>query len=83
VELEYSISLGQGSLVLGSSLSDLLSPPPARRYLLGFLMLRARREVSKNAQFLVPRHENVVLRHQIGRVRYQPTGRLWLTARPG
>jgi hypothetical protein len=29
---------------------------------------------------MVPRHENAVLRRQIGRVRYQPGGRLWLAA---
>ena len=52
----------------------------AVRRLLGCLMVLARREVSKDAELLVLRHENVVLRQQIGRVRYQPGDRLWLAA---
>jgi hypothetical protein len=44
----------------------------------GRLMVLARREVSKHAELLVLRHENAVLRRQIGRVRYQPGDRLWL-----
>src|SRR5216684_3096313 len=50
------------------------------RYLLGCLIVLARRETSKDAELLVLRHENAVLRRQIGRVRYQPGGRLWLSA---
>ena len=50
------------------------------RCLLGCLMVRARREVSKGAELLVVRHEIAVLRRQIGRVRYQPADRLWLAA---
>ena len=50
------------------------------RCLLGCLMMLARREVSKDAELLVLRHENAVLRRQIGRVRYQPGDRLWLAA---
>ena len=41
-------------------------------------MLLARREAFKDAEFLVLRH--AVLRRQIGRVRYQPSDRLWLAA---
>jgi putative transposase len=40
------------------------------RCLLGCLIVLARREVSKDAELLVPRHENAVLRRQISRVRY-------------
>jgi hypothetical protein len=42
------------------------------RCLLGCLTVLARREVSRDAELLVVRHENTVLRRQIGRVRYQP-----------
>ena len=50
------------------------------RCLLGCVMVLARREVSKDAELLVLRHENAVLRRQIGRARYQPGDRLWLAA---
>jgi putative transposase len=50
------------------------------RRLLGCLMVLARREVSKDAELLVLRHENAVLRRQISRVRYQPGDWLWLAA---
>ena len=50
------------------------------RRLLGCLMVLARGEVSKDAELLVLRHENAVLRRQISRVRYQPADRLWLAA---
>jgi putative transposase len=50
------------------------------RRLLGCLMVLARREVSKDAELLVVRHENAVLLRQIGRVRYQRADRLWLSA---
>ena len=49
------------------------------RCLLGCLMVLARRELSKDAELIVLRHENAVLRRQIGRVRCQPGDRLWLT----
>ena len=48
------------------------------RCLLGWML--ARSEVSKDAELLVLRHENAVLRRHIGRVRYQPADRLWLSA---
>ena len=50
------------------------------RCLLGCLLMLTRRQVSKDAELLVLRHENAVLRRQIGRARYQPGDRLWFTA---
>ena len=50
------------------------------RCLLGCLMVLTRHRVSKDAELLVLRRENVVLHRQVGRVRYQPADRLWLAA---
>ena len=50
------------------------------RCLLGCLMVLTRHQVSKDAELLVLRHENAVLRRQIGRVRCEPGDRLWLLA---
>ena len=50
------------------------------RGLLGCLMVLTRREASKDAELLVLRHQNAVLRRRISRVRYQPGDRLWLAA---
>ena len=50
------------------------------RCLLGCLMVLTRHRVSKDAELLVLRHENAILRRQIGRVRYEPGDRLWLLA---
>ena len=47
---------------------------------LGCQMVLARRAASKDAELLVLRHENAILRRQISRVRYQPADRLWLAA---
>jgi len=50
------------------------------RRLLSCLIVLARSEVSNDAELLVLRHENAVLRRQISKVRYQPGDRLWLAA---
>ena len=50
------------------------------RCLLGCQMVLARRAASKDAELLVLRHKNAILRRQISRVRYQPADRLWLAA---
>ena len=50
------------------------------RCLLGCLTVLTPRQMSKDAELLVLRHENAVLRRQISRVRYQPGDRLWLAA---
>jgi putative transposase len=50
------------------------------RCLLGCLTVLTRHRVSEEAELLVLRHENAVLRRQIGRVRYKPADRLWLAA---
>jgi putative transposase len=48
--------------------------------LLGALATVARCDISKDAELLVLRHENTVLRRHIQRVRYEPEDRLWLSA---
>ena len=50
------------------------------RCLLGSLMVLTRHQMSKDTELLVLRHENAVLRRQVGRVRYEPGDRLWLAA---
>ena len=77
--LDYWIWPGRTSR-LGSSLSDHSVVYLLVRCLLGCLMVLARHQVSKDAELLVLRHENAVLRRQIGRVRYEPGDRLWLAA---
>ncbi len=44
------------------------------------LVLLVRRDVSKEAESLVLRHENAVLRRSVSRVRYEPADRLWFAA---
>ena len=50
------------------------------RCLLGLTTVLIRRDLSKDAELLVLRHENAVLRRQIARVRYTSADRTWLAA---
>ncbi len=48
--------------------------------LLGLTAVLVRGDLNKDAELLVLRHENAVLRRQISRVRDRPTDRMWLAA---
>ena len=50
------------------------------RRVLGLAVLISRRDLAKDAELLVLRHENVVLRREAGRIRYEPADRLWFAA---
>jgi putative transposase len=47
------------------------------RWLFGLAVLVVRSDRAKDAELLVLRHENVVLRRNAGRVRYDPVDRAW------
>jgi hypothetical protein len=50
------------------------------RRLLDTLAVLVRREITKDVELLVLRHENAVLRRQVGSIRRTPLDRLWLAA---
>jgi transposase len=50
------------------------------RRILGLAVLLFRRDMAKDAELLVLRHENAVLRRHVGRVRYEPADRVWFAA---
>ncbi|MGA2829159.1 MAG: hypothetical protein ABSF03_23950 [Streptosporangiaceae bacterium] len=50
------------------------------RRILGLAVLLFRKDMTKDAELLVLRHENAVLRRHAGRVRYEPADRVWSAA---
>jgi hypothetical protein len=52
------------------------------RWLFSLAVLVSRRDRAKDAELLVLRHENAVLRRNAGRVRYDPADRAWFAALP-
>ena len=50
------------------------------RWLFGLVMLASRGDRAKDAEVLVLRHENAVLRRNAGRVQYEPADRAWFAA---
>jgi putative transposase len=47
------------------------------RRILGLAILAFRKDLAKDAELLVLRHENTVLRRHAGRIRYEPADRVW------
>ena len=54
--------------------------PADVRRVLGLAVLVFRGDLAKDAELLVLRHENAVLRRHAGRVRYEPADRVWFAA---
>ena len=50
------------------------------RRILGLAVLALRADMAKDAELLVLRHENAVLRRRADRVRYEPADRVWFAA---
>ena len=50
------------------------------RRTVGLAVLVLRSDLAKDAELLVLRHENAVLRRHAGRIRYKPTDRVWFAA---
>src|SRR4249919_3045655 len=50
------------------------------RRILGLAVLISRTDRAKDAELLVLRHENTVLRRRAGRIRYEPADRVWFAA---
>jgi putative transposase len=50
------------------------------RWVLGLFVLVFRKDLAKDAELLVLRHENAVLRRHAGRIRYEPADRVWFAA---
>jgi putative transposase len=50
------------------------------RWLFSLAVLAFRGDQAKDAELLVLRHENAVLRRHAGRVRYEPADRGWFAA---
>ena len=50
------------------------------RRVLSLAILAFRSDLAKDAELLVLRHENAVLRRHAGRVRYEPADRMWFAA---
>jgi hypothetical protein len=50
------------------------------RWLFSLAALVVRGDEEKNAELLVLRHENAVLRRHAGRIRYEPGNRAWFAA---